>query len=100
MDKTNKKFNVAKKEWGPGADYREIAKKISVATKEPITFTGVRSIFLRAMKTFATEYINEYRPDVVGIKRKEFAEELAKTTEFQNAVGEYLHKINLSTQVK
>tara|TARA_Y100000034_G_scaffold28883_2_gene34739 strand:- start:11040 stop:11336 length:297 start_codon:yes stop_codon:yes gene_type:complete len=95
MEKTTKRFNVAKKEWGAGVDYREIAKKISTITNEPITFTGVRSIFLRAMKTIASEYISEYRPEIVGIKRKEFAEELAKTTEFQNAVGEYLHKLNI-----
>ena len=86
-----KKFNVAKKVWGEGVDYRAIAKKLSNSDKQ-ISFTGVRSIFLRAMNKVAYDCVTQYLPDTKGKKKQQLANELANSLNFQNAVGELLHK--------
>jgi hypothetical protein len=73
-------------------NYRAIAKHITDETKIPMSFNGVRSIFLKTMKKMATDYIELYRPDYTGTKKIKLAEELAQSTAFQIAVGEYLGK--------
>jgi hypothetical protein len=92
IEQPKKKFNVAKKMWGKGVDYREIAKKLTVINEKPISFTGVRSIFLRTMEKIAYDCIESCRPEIVGSKKRELSKELAASLAFQNAVGEYLHE--------
>src|SRR3990167_11415975 len=87
------KFNTMPKEWGKDINYRDIAKRISRESREPITFNGVRAIFLKAMKKIAVIYLTEYRPEITGCQRQKLAEKLASSIYFQHAVGEYLHKI-------
>ena len=92
VEQPKKKFNVAKKIWGKGVDYREIAKKLTVTNGKSISFTGVRSIFLRTMEKIAYDCVESYRPEITGSKKRELSKELATSLAFQNAVGEYLHK--------
>ena len=72
-------------------DYRHISKIIT-QSDVPITFTGVRAIFLKAMQKMATEYIKEYS-DTDVVTQKRFAHELSNSVDFQDAVGEHLYKL-------
>ena len=57
------------KDYGNDIDYRTIAKRLSSGSKEPLTYIGVRAVFLRIMKKFAIEYITTYRPELTGNKK-------------------------------
>ena len=71
-----------------------MSKKLSSITNEPMTFTGVRSIFLRAVRKIATEYVTVYSPELFNdISQKEHIEALTNSVDFQNAVGEHLTKL-------
>lgn len=72
-------------------DYRHISKVVT-QTDVPMTFTGVRAIFLKAMQKMATEYMKEYSDADIVAQRK-FAYELSNSIDFQDAVGEHLYKL-------
>lgn len=72
-------------------DYRHISK-IMTQTDVPITFTGVRAIFLKAMQKIANEYLKEYS-DADAVVQKRFAYELSNSVDFQDAIGEHLYKL-------
>jgi len=74
-------------------DYRDIARRITEHGDTPITFTGARSIFLRAMQKMAIEYLKEYKPDISGVYRTLEAEKLANSIDFQKAVNEHIVNI-------
>ena len=44
------------------------------------------------MNKVAYDCITQYMPEVTGKKKQQIAKELASCLEFQNAVGELLHK--------
>ena len=92
MKSKDSNTNIMPKDYGNDIDYRTIAKRLSSGSKEPLTYIGVRAVFLRIMKKFAIEYITTYRPELTGNKKVKEAEYLAKSVKFQIAVGNFLHK--------
>lgn len=73
-------------------DYRHISK---VLTRDgtPMTFTGARAVFLKAIQKITSEYLKEYS-DTDAVTQKKIAYELSNSIDFQDAIGEHLYKLH------